>query len=127
VRTSSKIINQQGEQSPATTTTTTTENIMYSSKQLDEIAKTIKKGQEFYITQNKLFKTYSIYAVNRNSKITIDSIYQRQPRTIGMRKDSWLHNVKIWCVEIYIEHTETQEEEDFRIMTLEKFATLLEL
>lgn len=100
---------------------------MYTPKQLDEIAKTIKEGQEFYVTQNKLFKTSSIYSVNHKSKIIIDRIYKRQPRVIGMTKDSWLYNVRIWCVEFYIIHRETQEEEDFRIMTLEKFAKLLEL
>ena len=100
---------------------------MYTPKQLDKIAKTIKEGQEFFVAQNKLLKTYSIHSANQKSKITLDRIYKRQPKTIGMSKDSWLYNVRIWYVEIYIEHTETQEEEDFRIITLEKFAKLLEL
>lgn len=100
---------------------------MYTPKQLDKIAKTLKEGQEFFIPKNKLLKTYSIYSANQKSKITIDSIYKRQPRTIGISKDSWLNNVRIWYVEIYIEHTEAQEEEDFRIITLEKFASLLNL
>lgn len=103
---------------------------MYSSQQLDEIAKTIKEGQVFYITQNKLFRTGSLNSVNRKSKIIIDRIEKRQPAGIPAvlsPKNAWMQNVRFWYVEMYIEHTETQQEEDFRVMKLEKFATLLDL
>ena len=103
---------------------------MYSSQQLDEIAKTIKEGQEFYITQNRLFRVKTLSGENRKSKIIIDRIEKRQPPGVPAvltPKNAWMKDVYFWYVEIYIEHTETQEEEDFRIMTLEKFATLLNL
>ena len=103
---------------------------MYTSQQLDEIAKTIKEGQEFYIIQNRLFKVKSLSGENRKSKIIIDRIEKRQPAGIPAvlsPKNAWMKDVEFWYVEIYIQHTETQEEEDFRIMTLEKFATLLNL
>ncbi len=103
---------------------------MYTSQQIEEIAKTIKEGQEFYITQNRLFRTSTISSVNRKSKIIIDRIEKRKPATIPAvlsPKNEWKKDLMFWYVEIYIYHKEDQEEEDFRIMTLEKFATLLNL